>query len=101
MSVVYLLSSSNTLIPLEVLQLQNTLLNMTTSSQEYFLGQNRIYYYAVSDELLLLLEITQLNQQIINSYISFVLSSSHIYSSRNRRKIIKSIIYILILINNY
>ena len=68
MSVVYLLSSSNTLIPLEVLQLQNTLLNMTTSSQEYFLGQNRIYYYAVSDELLLLLENTQLNQQIINSY---------------------------------
>lgn len=68
MSVVYLLSSSNTLIPLEVIQLQNTLLNMTTSSQEYFLGQNRLYYYAVSDELLLVLENTQLNQQIINNY---------------------------------
>lgn len=68
MSVVYLLSSSNTLIPLEVIQLQNTLLNMTSSSQEYFLGQNRLYYYAVSDQLLLLLENTQLNQQIINSY---------------------------------
>lgn len=68
MSVIYLLASDNTLIPLEQIQLQNTLLNMISSSQEYFLGQNRLYYYAVSDDVLLLLENTPLNHQIINNY---------------------------------
>ena len=68
MSVVNLTSQSGSIIPLEVLQLNNTLLNMISSNQEYFLSQNRLFYYAVSDEILLVLENTLLNKQIIDNY---------------------------------
>jgi hypothetical protein len=68
MSVVNLSSSTGGTIPLEVIQLNNTLLNMISSNQEYFLGLHRLYYYAVSDEILLILENTPLNKQIIDNY---------------------------------